>query len=187
LRSLVDRGVLPKGAEISKEGVATWKGNDFYYALSLDARDGTWALWIGDHRFQALEAAGYGGVKVKVQSAGRDPIDGRLAPEELSSELVEATSFVRDREDLCGILMSPESLVRGSVEAWQMIANLPARLAQALLVSHDLGREDLELRVRKVLDDAPATNVYGKQVAAVESARRWLKEYTKVVGGGASL
>ena len=76
----------------------------------------------------------------------------------------------------------PESVVRGSLEVWQMPGNFPARLAQALMVSLDLGQKDLEEETRTVLQHAPTTNAFGKQIPAVDSARRWLKEYEKVAG-----
>ncbi|MFI8524584.1 hypothetical protein ACIGB8_09065 [Promicromonospora sukumoe] len=181
LDGFVARKILPPGTQVDAAGSATWQGVELYCELSLDPRSGGWDCWTGDLRFRALEAAGYGGVKVKIR-----PVESRAGwradPELLVPELKQAVSFARDREDLCEILMHPESLVRGSVEAWQMIANYPARLAQALLIARDLGRDDLDEKVRAAVGEAPATNVYGKQVVAVESVRRWLAEYTRVVG-----
>ncbi|MBL0887598.1 hypothetical protein HGK34_15135 [Myceligenerans sp. I2] len=96
-----------------------------------------------------------------------------------SEELSRGVSFVTDREDFCRILMSEDSVYRGSLEVWQLPSNYPSRLAEALVLSRFLARADLERDVLERIHSAPATNMFGKTVSAVQSVRRWLGEYSR--------
>jgi hypothetical protein len=185
MRELEARGGFPVEPVIKRGGIAKWVLGNLDYSLSLEPRDdghATWILWVGDRYFEKARRRGFGAAKVTVR-----PIDEALFSitadvedvDAFAAEVGRASSFVRDREDLCQILMNEESVARGSIEAWQLPSNYPSRLAESLILSRVMGRPDIEREVIDRISAAPDANMFGKSVPALVSVRRWLKEYSR--------
>lgn len=179
------RSAFPSAPTVAKSGAVQWRLGEFNYLISLESCGhgrATWLMWVGDQYLETVRERGSGAGRVQIRPLGDVTFsitDADSDMDAFAEELRRAASFVVDREDLCRILMSENSVTRGGLEAWQLPSNYPSRLAGALILSRVLERDDLEREVLDRILDAPDTNMFGESVPAVKSVRRWLDEYTR--------
>jgi hypothetical protein len=156
-------GGIPGHAVImDHKGRADWLGGDLLYRLSLKQgaqSNAQWTLFVGDRQWgrpfheggilalvpirPALGGDGEGAFSWPVREA-----DVALFVAAMIERMRIAAGFVRNRRDLCDLLLAPGDVVRGEVVA-DLHADRAERVVRALAIAQTAG--DLEV-VAQVLE-----------------------------------
>jgi hypothetical protein len=186
----------PDAVITPRRGEANWYEIGFPMRLSVVRRVDrvAWTTFVLDPVFGRSEDGGIG-TAVAIGMIGHDglPPDRRPAwpdsaqlDESLRSWIdrgpVEARSFVRDRLDLCDVLRDVQDVVRGELHVRNARGTYAARLVQALLIARDLDDRRREAEIVHVLDTAPRKGADPADTPLATLARRWAKDYSKVLG-----
>lgn len=141
---------------------------------------------------------GFGGIGVEIWRPDRSPLGGYSYPVPTArqpldpatlADLVEyapaATSFVRDRADLGGLLLADGDVHRGPVWADLPPNTAAARLAKAVILARSAGDGTLEEQALRTLaerGDRDVTWVPGEPYLFRDAVADWARKYAKVVG-----
>ncbi|MFF6815183.1 hypothetical protein ACFZAG_35660 [Streptomyces sp. NPDC012403] len=193
IRKAIEVGAVPAVAEVARKGGASWSAGELNYrAWVWKDHTGalTWDLHIGDAKF-GPRMEEYGGLSVTVRGA-RGSIPWPSAADTslytfLQEGLGRAVHFVEDRKDLASLLSSSEDVRRGEFFAWLPVANYPARLVEALILSRDIGAVELESDILSKLSGGPIRLNRGRSIDILSSAREWAVSYSKALGFSVSL
>ncbi|MEV7034981.1 hypothetical protein AB0N99_32730 [Streptomyces sp. NPDC093272] len=188
IRKAIEVGAVPAVAEVARKGGASWSAGDFTYKAWIwkDHSGGlTWDLYVGDAKF-GPQMEEYGGLAVTIRGANSSipwpsSTDASLATF-LQDGLGRAARFVTDRRDLATLLASREGVHRGDFFAWLPLANYPARLVEALILSRDIGDPDLESQILSELQGGPISLSNGRSLEILDTARSWAKDYSTALG-----
>ncbi|MFF3654810.1 hypothetical protein [Streptomyces olivochromogenes] len=140
---------------------------------------------MGDAKF-GPPLATYGSLSVPIRSSQDSTAWPTALDDSLTSFLQDglgkAAEFVADRGDLCSILSSPETVVRGNLHAWLPVANYPARLVQALILARDLGLDEMQVQIERKLAQDPIRLSNGRLLEILSSAKGWAAKYSAALG-----
>lgn len=185
-------GAIPGHAVVmDPKGRADWVGGELLYRLTLKQgvqSNVQWTLYVGDRTWgRPFHEGGILALVPIRPSLGTDGEGAFTWPathadvgafvEAMTEQLREAAGFVRNRRDLCALLVSPEDVARGSLVA-DLHADRAERLVRALAVAQSAG--DLEV-VAAILDVIEADAVAGPADAPTSlrnRARFWADQWT---------
>ncbi|GAA3448437.1 hypothetical protein [Dactylosporangium matsuzakiense] len=190
LRILQTQEVIPPTAEPTRRGMrwSTTTGLEHLMWLSKSA-DGALQLLLntGDAKFAPLFRE-YGRFATRIRRQGnllavwpskKDQAD----LEKLKNEAETALRFIRDRADLCDVMLEQEDLLyRGQWYAELGLFSYPTRLVKTLILAEDLGNQTLIEDARRRIHSGIATAPNGDEVDVLRSSREVAKEYGKILG-----
>jgi hypothetical protein len=188
LRRLREAGGLPPATDLPEhKGRAEWTHGHLRYRLTLRRRPqdvARWALSVGDrHLGRSFDEGGILAL-VTIRSAAEErlawPADEAAVPaflRGLHGELVGAAGFVRDRRDLCELLISPTDVHRGDLVA-DLRAGYVERVLRALCVARAANDADAASVALAILHAPPADGPADGPSSLLDQARIWADQWS---------